>query len=524
MKRTITPIRIDEETPQHRRLSWWLENSLVRFLKRLLNSSFESLRELFNFSLTDFIEDIERELIPLIKPFADRLLSIPNLPEWIKSPIREAFSGQSPAGLIIIASIIPILVSGLSQGVSGPISRIIQGSIDMLLRSRLLDPATLISMWYRDLVTEDALNTMLAMNGVNNNDISRLKIANRPLMDDNTLTNLLWRKELSVEQVSTELGKRGFTPFQIHHWLNLRNIIPSPGELISIAVREGFNDSVAQQFGYDEDYPTVAAEWAEKGGLSQTFFKAQWRAHWNLPGLVQVREMFNRGIIEPDDLNAYLKAADIPTFWRDALSKWVKRVVTRVDARRMYDIGVWDDKRVYDHHLELGYNEEDAADMTSWVVLNYLDKDRELTKSDILQMYEDGILNIEEARAYLTGLDYKPHSVELLLIHRDLKREEKFERAIIANIKALYIGGLYDRTSVFSALGKISTPDAVIQQSLAVWDLERERKVRVPSVTQLRDMVLKDVISQDTFITEMRNKKYPDKYITWYVNLWLTSD
>ena len=258
--------------------------------------------------------------------------------------------------------------------------------------------------------------------------------------------------------------------------------------------------------------------------MSATFFKADWRAHWNLPGLVQDREMYHRGIIDETNLRVYLKAADLPVFWRESIVKWMDAVVTRVDARRMYDIGVWDEQRVYEHHKELGYSDNDAADMTMWVALNYMQDDRELTKTDVLTMYQDGILNTLEATGYLEALDYKPQAISLLLAHRDLKRDEEYERQVIGNIKALFVGGLYDRTDVFAQLGKLATPDTVIRQNLAVWDLEKERKVVVPTTVQLKDMVLANVITVQDFIDEMRNKKYPDKYINWYVDLWFKGD
>jgi hypothetical protein len=459
-----------------------------------------------------------------MRPLANQLLAIPDLPAYIKYPIERAMSGESQAGLALLALMIPILMSGLQQGIGGPIGRIVEAVTDQVLRSRLLDPASLITLWYRGIITEGRLNGLLAKNGLNQEAMTALKQLGRPLLDDTALTNLLWRKDMSVSEVAEVLGKKGYNSEQIGHWINLRNVIPSPGELIGIAVREGFNDGVAARFGYDEDYPSDAAELAEKGGLSQKFFKAQWRAHWRLPGLVQVREMFNRNIITENDLMSYLKAADLPVFWRTAITQWIKSVVTRVDARRMYAMGIWTKERVFKHYGELGYSDDDAQDMTLWTQLNYLEGERELTKTDILGMYQDGILNVEETSIYLTALDYKPESISLLIAHRDLKREEEYERQIISNVRALYVGGMYDRTTVFAKLGVIGTPDAVIQQSLAVWDLEKERRVKLPSITQLRDMAQEGVITIPEFMDELRIKKYPEKYIRWYVSLWLSEE
>jgi hypothetical protein len=54
MKRIIDPIPINEPSPQNRRLSWWLENSLVRFVKRVFNNLTEPIRKILSFSLSDF--------------------------------------------------------------------------------------------------------------------------------------------------------------------------------------------------------------------------------------------------------------------------------------------------------------------------------------------------------------------------------------------------------------------------------------------------------------------------------------
>lgn len=520
MAREVDHIPITEIEPSNKRIAWWIEHTLVRVVKRLINSVSTPIRQMLSFSITDFIEDYEKDLIPLMRPFIQQVISIPGMPEFVRRPFEKALSGEAQAGVIIIGAAVGMLVAIVSRGVIDPVGRNLEHQGERVFRSHLIDPGTAVLMLQRGIISQTEYDSVMAMNGVQDDVMSKYNQLGKPLYDDSTLTQLHWRGEMSDGEVSQHLRKRGMDDGQYLHWKTIREVIPSPPELISMAVREAFNDSIASQFGYDEDFPTEAADWAKKQGMDVVWFRRAWRAHWNLPGLVQVREMYHRGIVSEEDVRIYLKAADMPIFWRQAILKWMDRVVTRVDARRMYDLGIWTEARVFAHHKELGYNDQDAEDLTLWVALNYVSEDRDLTKADILTMYQDGILNDLEATGYLAALDYKPQAISLLLAHRDLKREEAYERQIIGNVKALYVGGLYDRTDVFAKLGKIATPDAVIRQSLAVWDLEKERKVAVPTTTQLRDMVLEDVITQNVFIAEMRNKKYPDKYINWYVGLW----
>lgn len=521
MSKQVTQIPIPEKSPTNERISWWFENTFVRSAKRIINSVSVQLREILNFSLMDFAKDYERDLIVIAEPFFNEVLASPDIPDFVKAPIRKSLTGTSPAGLAVLAIIVPILAMALGEGLRGPIGRIVEGVFDQILRSRLLDPATLIILWRRDLLEETFLNDLLAKNGLNNTAIVALKAASVPLLDDNTMTQAFWREQISREYVTTILEKRGYNADYIHLWFVARDIIPAPQDLVSMAVREAFNDSVAARFGYDDDFPTEAAEWAEKQGLDTIWFRRYWRAHWALPGLVQVREMRHRGIINDDDVDIYLKAADIPSFWRENLSKWMFTEVTRVDVRRLYALGLIEYPDVYKRYLKLGYSSDDSALMTLWTIATYQEKERELTKSDILGMYKDGILNTQETETYLAALNYREADVSLLMARVDLNRIAEYEQQIIGNVKKLFMLGVYDRTNVFAELGKLDTPATFIHQSLEVWDLEKQGKVRIPAITQLRDMCKQGVISLGEFKTELENKGYQLKYINWYVQLWL---
>ncbi len=524
MRDNVDPIPIPEEIPQNKKIAWWLENSFIRSIKRLINDTSAQIRQILSFSLKDTIESFENDLIPLVQPPLQIVLDNPNVPEWFKTPIRKALSGESQAGIAILAIVVPALASALQAGFSGPIGRIIEAVLDQVIRSRLLDPGTLVAMWQRGIIDDGTLQGLLAKNGVNNIGIEALKKLSFRTEDETELTQAYWRKNVSKAYVQNELAEQGYTDQQIHHWLQAREVIPSPSDLVAMSVREAFSDDVARRFGYDDNYPSEAAEWAEKQGLSQEWFKRYWRAHWQLPGVTQVREMWRRGIIEQPDVDRYLLAADLPTFWREAIQKWMSAEITRVDVRRLYDLGVIAIQDVYIRYQRLGYSEGDAALMTQWTAAAYMNDERELTKSDILSMYKDGILDEREASTYLDALDYRESDVSLLLAHQDLKREQEYESRVIEIIKELFVRGVISRTDVFSELGKLDTPGHFIEDSLAVWDLEKKRKVITPSLTQLRDMALKEIITSNEFVVELQNKGYNDKYIRWYEQLWFTGE
>lgn len=520
MAKQLKDVPVTDPIPANRKIAWWIENSIIRSVKRIYNALGENVRELFSFSVSDIFESFEQELIPIVRPLLETLLNSPGLPSWFKSPIEKALAGTSPVGLIILALIVPIAGAALSRGVEGPIGRMIEYAIDNVVRSRLFDPATAILMWQRGILSDSRVNVILHQNGITDAGIIALKSLSTPLEDDSILTQSYWRQTLSKNAVDGMLQKRGMTSQQIAMWFNVREVIPSPNELISMAVREAFDDSIAARFGYDENYPSEAAGWAEKQGYGQEWFRRAWRAHWTLPGTTQVREMFHRGIISIGDVRSYLVAADIPSFWRENIIKWMFREVTRVDVRRIYSLGLISAQDVYARYLKLGYDEIDSSLMTQWTVAEYSEDDRELTKTDILTMYEDKILNATETNNYLSALGYHQDSIILLMTHRDLKRQEKFEGLVVNNTKKLFIAGVYSATDVYAELGKLDTPGHYIEETLIVWRLEKKAKIKTPTITQLRDMHKANAIPLDVFRNEMTNKGYSETYISWFELMW----
>jgi len=524
MRDNVDPIPIPEETPQNRKIAWWLENSVIRSVKRIINDTNKQIRQIISFSVSDVLEAWENDLVSYAEPIFNEILATPNIPEYIKSPLRRALAKESQIGAFILLSMIPILVSVMRAGIGNPLSRIVEGRIDSILRSQKLDWGTILTLWQRNIITEPQMRTTLAVLGLTKPTIEALMLGTKRPFDELLLTQAHWRGTMGVAQINEELEKQGYTDSQIFQWYQARKVIPSPSDLVSMAVREAFSDSTAQQFGYDENYPAEAAEWAEKQGLGQEWFRRYWRAHWQLPGVTQVREMWRRGIIEPEDVEAYLLAADLPIFWRDAIQKWMSAEITRVDVRRLYNLNVIGIGDVYTRYRKLGYSEDDAELMTQWTSAEYMNDERELTKTDILTMYKDGIIFEEEATTYLEALEYRDYDITLLLAHQDLKREQEYEGRIIEIVQELFVRGIIGRTDVFTELGKLDTPGHFIEDSLQVWDLEKKRKIVTPSLTQLRDMALADVITRQEFRTELENKRYNDKYIRWYELLWFEED
>ena len=237
-------------------------------------------------------------------------------------------------------------------------------------------------------------------------------------------------------------------------WFQLRYEIPGPSDLIRFAVRDAFSPEAVQTFEYHKEFPIMIAPWLEKQGYGQvldirippgatttagiderqnaTWMDMYWWSHWDLPSPTQAYSMFQRFYatsrygpspeynpeikFESAQLELLLKTADYPTYWRKRLTALAYNVLTRVDTRRMYDIGVLDEAGVYHAYRAQGYSDLNAYRLLQFTIKLKQDKQlkklKYLTLKDIEFLYLNQAVPISEIKGYLRDIGIKDHDAE----------------------------------------------------------------------------------------------------------------
>jgi ElaB/YqjD/DUF883 family membrane-anchored ribosome-binding protein len=292
----------------------------------------------------------------------------------------------------------------------------------------------------------------------------------------------------------------------------LEFVLPSPSDLIRMAVREVFTPEVAEKFGQFEDFPKEFAEWAKKVGLTEEIAKWYWAAHWELPSATQGFEMFHRGIISENELKMLLRALDVMPFWRERLIQLSYNVVNRVDARRLYKLGIWDEERLYRAYLDMGYKPEDAQGLVEFTKRYYAPEDvTELEQYQqqvwkiIIKAYRKGNINRDEAKELLLESDCTEEKAELMLTVADteirlLGGDEEvipLRTRTINIICDAYKRGVLDADEARQYLGVLDVPENEQEWYVRLSDFE----------VQADDMVT---------LLEIAHKKYAER--TWDLN------
>jgi len=238
------------------------------------------------------------------------------------------------------------------------------------------------------------------------------------------------RGEIDVAGFYARMEKLGYEHASSYDMLKLKDLIPGPTDLVRMGLREAWRDDVAAKWGYDQDFPPEFATWMEKQGYSREWSKRYWRAHWVLPAITQGFEMFHRGVINNSELQELLKISDIPAAWRSRLTAVAYQPLTRVDVRRMHDMGVLGVEDVKRSYLDLGYDDLNAQRMTDFTIKynekvgdGDLTKYKDLTRSIIIQAYQKGILARDQVETRLMDLEYAAEEIEILLSLADWEKD-----------------------------------------------------------------------------------------------------
>ena len=153
----------------------------------------------------------------------------------------------------------------------------------------------------------------------------------------------------------------------------LSEALPTLQDIIRFMVRDADDEKNIDWKESDElfaqKYGKQLREWSEWQGVPEDVAKYAWRSHWVIPSPGQLFEFYHRLRYDkkfggPEKMLADIKAAlvqqDILPKWHDYFLAVSFHPLTRVDARRGFELGSMDEKQLKASFLDQGYSDENA--------------------------------------------------------------------------------------------------------------------------------------------------------------------
>jgi len=362
-------------------------------------------------------------------------------------------------------------------------------------RPSLLPVDAAIEAYYKDPTLRGEVKDVLDRMGISDAFQKVLWVATEMPLDALSVREAFLREEIDETDHDSILGAHHFSDTNVSILKKLYQLIPPVNDIITMAVREAFTPEIVERFGQMQDLPPDFVKWAGQKGLSEYWAKAYWAAHWALPSILQGFEMLHRRVIGEGDLDLLLRALDVMPFWRDKLTAISYNPLTRVDVRRMYGLGVLDEDGVFNAYLDVGYNEDNAKLMTEFTIAFVSEKEKELTKADIIALYKKFAIPRETTLEMLQGLGYYEENAELLVTRADLEVYAASKKEQIGYTKAAYVAGKINEGEALNLLGKLDMPSSETNALMESWDLAKRSKVKELSLDNLKAFFKAKVIN-----------------------------
>jgi len=253
----------------------------------------------------------------------------------------------------------------------------------------------------------------------------------------------------------------------------------------------------------------------ERLGGDPQFFTLLFNTRGTAPTPIEALEMANRGLIPWDG-----QGPDATTFqqaflegpWRNKWEKAYRGIGDYLPPPRtvtaMVAAGSLTDAQASDLLVKQGLTADLAAAYIHDAHNQKNASERDLTVSQLLDMYEAGLIAQADATPLLQAMRYSDESIAWLFAFRDLRRAISATNSAVSRIHTLYVGHKISAPTAVASLNALKVPPTQVQAIVSTWDIERSANLKVLTAAQIVDAWALDIISEGEALQELQGIGY----------------
>ncbi|MCW7079305.1 MAG: hypothetical protein OCU22_09310 [Canidatus Methanoxibalbensis ujae] len=503
-------------------------------IANVISDSFTALPTL----MMGFVETFEKGFVDIDDVIYPDIRELPIVEYW-RSKTKK-YAGEHPLPLATIGML--VLGSGVGTGIGmamGGFGRDIQNWMNENFPHNPL-PVDIASFGLaRGDLSYDKFEKYLKQEGF---DVDKHKFIfdyYKPKLSPSEILTAWTRKLIDDATMEQMLKEHGFTALTAEVLKELHFYYPSPTDFIRFAVREVFTDDEETKKALYAEFPQDIVEYAEKAGMKEDVLKWYWAAHWELPSPTQVYEMLHR--LQPDVLEKrkeayaemgleeeklktdletvkfYLRQADYDLRWRDRLLAISFSPLTRVDLRRVYQLGLIDREELIARLMEVGYTKKDAELLAVFYDELKLPTQRQITRTVIKRSYQYGFISRAEAINRLKDYGYTEEDAELFVDLWDYELAEKDLKDAIDLILEKYEHLHIDRDEAISQLKALGLTEEKAELLVLKKEPKRVEKEHIPSIKSIQRWLRYEIIDETKARELLKLRNIKDEYIDYYI-------
>ena len=445
-------------------------------------------------------------------------------------PIIAAAAGAFGAGLISLAAFGP--------GIGDVITQYLYFSF----QSRWYSAAELLRAYHKGTISKSELVDKMKYAGYSEGKTELLLDSYSDELSISEIILLFFRYRdlpgndygINNEWLNKRLLQAGVNPSVHKEMIEANRPVPTLQDIITFAIRDVFEPEQVALARLFEDLPDRYVQEAKKRGLSEEDAKFYWGAHWNLPGITQVYEMFHRlyegsGAVETftdKDMDIFFKLADIAPGFTQRLKAISYNPLTRVDIRRIYGMGIWGEgqtakQRLIHEYRQLGYTPANAGILADFTIGSYGSGRKKFTQSQITKFYTNRLWGNDsrtQAQTEFERLGYDSKSATLILDYIDLQEITAEEQSKIDTLKEQWISGAIEsEAELHTKLIGVPVTEDKANKLFTAFERERLKRQTRLSRSEIDGLYNSGIIDETQYRKYLRDLGYTSKDIDFIV-------
>lgn len=225
--------------------------------------------------------------------------------------------------------------------------------------------------------------------------------------------------------------------------------------------------------------------------------------------------MANRGVIpwdgEGPGVTSFRQAfleGPLRNKWEPSMRKLMQYLPPPRSVVAMLHAGAITDARAIALFKMHGLSAEDAAAFVAEAHHTTAVADKELTKSEISQLYKDGKITQTQAEQLITKLGYSAANAALILSLANVQKADTHITAAINKVHSLYVAHKINGTAAKQSLVTLKVSPDQATELMDLWDLEIGINVKQLSPAQIVNAWGQKFITEGECLTELQHLGY----------------
>jgi hypothetical protein len=286
--------------------------------------------------------------------------------------------------------------------------------------------------------------------------------------------------------------------------------IPPPSDLVRFMVRDAGDTGLVEKFRLDDQFEDKFTEqiqiWATQQGIDPTYMQYVWRAHWSIPAPGQLANMLHRlSRRRPDDpafvdtatIRAALVQQDIAPFWVDKFIAISYAPLTRIDARRAYEIGALDKTGLKEAYLNLGYSPESADTLVDFNAKNV---NRGFMRRPEVTQLAKGEISDADFEEALKAWGAQDEAISLARSRASVVRRVDANKRCIGAYHKRFLRGDFDASRAIALVQGRGQTLAAATEIVGGWECERDALGKEFTFGQLNQLYEAGIIDEVEYV------------------------